>query len=515
VQEVEMMATVASATILGARGHPVTIEVHVPDNGLPGFTMLGLPDESCREARDRVRAAVESCGIKWPNKKIVVNLAPPQFRKVGSSLDIAIAVACLVAFEQLPPDAVRGRAFAGELGLDGRVRRVPGVAPMVGVRPDAEWVVPADCENEARVAGSGRVRGVSQLADLIGALAGTAGWPHPVHAVVDRDAADVEAVPDLADVRGQHQARLALEVAAAGGHHLLFVGSPGSGKTMLAERLAGLLPELDHDTALETTMIHSAAGVALPASGLITRPPFRSPHHTSSIGSLVGGGSHRLRPGEISLAHGGVLFLDELGQFVPRALDSLREAVETGRVLVGRVEQERVPMPARFQLVGATNPCPCGAGAPAECQCDDRVRQRYLARLSGPFLDRFDLRVAVQRPSVDEMLGGEPGESTTSVRQRVTRAREAALARAGALNAALDDAQLRALAPLEPEAEQLLRDELERGRLTGRGYHRVWRVARTIADLGGDVDGAVTAGHLAGALALRSDISERSPRVAA
>lgn len=509
-----MLATVASATILGARGHPVTIEVHVPDKGLPGFTMLGLPDESCREARDRVRAAVETCGIPWPNKKVVVNLAPPQFRKVGSALDIAIAVACLVAFEELPAEAAHGRAFAGELGLDGRVRRVPGVAPMVGVCPDAEWIVPVDCMNEARVAGQGRVRGIETLRELIEALAGTADWPSPDAAAGSRVDPVVD-VPDLADVRGQHQARLALEVAAAGGHHLLFVGSPGSGKTMLAERLPGLLPELDPETALQTTMIHSAAGVRLPASGLVTRPPFRSPHHTSSIGSLVGGGSHRLRPGEISLAHGGVLFLDELGQFAPAALDGLREAIETGRIMVGRVEQDRVPMPARFQLIGATNPCPCGAGAPAECGCDERVRHRYLGRLSGPFLDRFDLRVAVNRPSVGEMFDGEPGESTASVAERVRHARRAAVDRSGVLNAALDDAQLREVAPLDPDAEHLLRDELERGRLTGRGYHRVWRVARTIADLGGGVDDPITDGHLAAALSMRSDAGVRPDRVAA
>lgn len=508
-----MLATVASATILGARGHPVTIEVHVPEKGLPGFTMLGLPDESCREARDRVRAAIETCGIPWPGKKVVVNLAPPQFRKVGSALDVAIAIACLVAFEELPPDAASGRAFAGELGLDGRVRRVPGVAPMVGVRPDTEWVVPVECVNEARVAGHGRVRGVGSLRELIEALAGTAGWPNPV--AVERTGAEQVEVPDLADVRGQHQARLALEVAAAGGHHLLFVGSPGSGKTMLAERLPGLLPELDHETALETTMIHSAAGVTLPAAGLVTRPPFRAPHHTSSIGSLVGGGSHRLRPGEISLAHGGVLFLDELGQFAPAALDGLREAIETGRILVGRVEQERVPMPARFQLIGATNPCPCGAGAPAECRCDERVRHRYLAKLSGPFLDRFDLRVAVNRPSVDEMFDGHRGESTASVAQRVAAARTAALERSQMLNVALDDARLREVAPLDSDAQGMLRAELERGRLTGRGYHRVWRVARTIADLAGDVDGAVTEGHLAAALSMRSDVAARHDSVAA
>lgn len=507
-----MIATIASATILGARGHPVTVEVHV-GQGLPGFTMLGLPDESCREAKDRVRAAINSSGIEWPNKKVVVNLAPPQFRKIGSGLDVAVAVGCLVAFDVIPPDAVDGFAFAGELGLDGRIRRVPGIAPMVGVRPDATWVVPADAVNEAAVAGTGTVRGVDHLAKLVAALTRADDWPETGGApTADHD---TEPVHDLADVKGQAEARLALELAAAGGHHLLFVGAPGAGKTMLARRLPGLLPDLDADTALQATMVHSAAGVTLPPSGLLRRPPFRAPHHTSSVGALVGGGSHRYRPGEISLAHGGVLFLDEMGQFQPKALDGLREAIETGQVMVGRVEQERMAMPARFQLIGATNPCPCGAGAPVECQCDERVRTRYLARLSGPFLDRFDLRIAVRRPEVGDMLDGERGESTASVAERVERARTLALERAGRLNAALDDVLLHEHAPLTGDAERLLRAELERGRLSARGYHRIRRVARTLSDLAGAVDGPIDADHVAAALVMRTAIGPNSIGAAA
>ncbi|MCB0967608.1 MAG: YifB family Mg chelatase-like AAA ATPase [Ilumatobacter sp.] len=507
-----MIASIASATILGARGHPVLVEVHV-GQGLPGFTMLGLPDESCREARDRVRAAITSCGIEWPNKKIVVNLAPPQFRKVGSGLDVAVAIGCLVAFDIIPPDAVDGLAFAGELGLDGKIRKVPGIAPMVGVRPEATWVVPADTVNEAAAVGTGTVRGVDHLNGLIAALTRADDWP-----VVESAApAQVDEAPthDLADVKGQQEARLALEVAAAGGHHLLFVGAPGAGKTMLARRLPGLLPDLDAETALQATMVHSAAGIALPPSGLLQRPPFRSPHHTSSVGALVGGGSHQFRPGEISLAHGGVLFLDEMGQFQPKALDGLREAVETGQIMVGRVEQIRVAMPARFQLIGATNPCPCGAGAPVECQCDERVRTRYLSRLSGPFLDRFDLRIAVRRPDVGRMLDGEPGESTASVAERVALARRVAIERAGRLNADLDDVMLHEYAPLTDEAERLLRTELERGRLSGRGYHRVRRVARTLADLAGAGDEAVDEERVAAALLMRTAIGPNAVGAAA
>ena len=311
-----MIASIASATILGARGHPVLVEVHV-GQGLPGFTMLGLPDESCREARDRVRAAITSCGIEWPNKKIVVNLAPPQFRKVGSGLDVAVAIGCLVAFDIIPPDAVDGLAFAGELGLDGKIRKVPGIAPMVGVRPEATWVVPADTVNEAAAVGTGTVRGVDHLNGLIAALTRADDWP-----VVESAApAQVDEAPthDLADVKGQQEARLALEVAAAGGHHLLFVGAPGAGKTMLARRLPGLLPDLDAETALQATMVHSAAGIALPPSGLLQRPPFRSPGSIPVDGLCVRVGAMRCHSQGLTIKLRRDVPLDEVNDIIAQA----------------------------------------------------------------------------------------------------------------------------------------------------------------------------------------------------
>jgi magnesium chelatase family protein len=509
-----MIAVVGSATILGARGHPVSVEVHVSKQGLPGFTMLGLPDESCREARDRVRAALVSSGVAWPDRKITVNLAPPGHRKTGSGLDLAIAVGLLVAFEVVPADAVRDVCFVGELGLDGSIRRVPGIAPMVGVHPESDWVVPNEALVEAKVAGRGLIRPIARLDRLIEALTGAAGWPEydaltavPGWRPPPREAPESH---DLADVKGQPTARLALEVAAAGGHHLLFVGAPGAGKTMLARRLPGLLPDSSPELAIETTMIHSAAGIQLPAGGMITRPPFRAPHHTSSVGSLVGGGSHAVRPGEISLAHGGVLFLDEMGQFHRDVLDSLREALEEGRIMVGRVHHDRVPMPARFQLIGATNPCPCGGGGvPGECECKEASRNKYFGRLSGPLLDRFDLRVAVSRPSLDDLFDIEPGESTADVARRVHRARQFALDRSGVLNAALDEHGLTQFAPLTTDAEQMLRSEMERGRLTARGRHRIWRVARTLADLAGTAD-TIDESFVACALAMRSRVGSSS-----
>jgi magnesium chelatase family protein len=499
-----MFASIPSAMLFGAEGHPVHVEVTVTA-GLPGFHLVGRPDVSIREARDRARAAFLNCSVDWPHTKITVNLAPTSDRKAGSALDLAIAVGVLAAGGEIPPESIGNLAFVGELGLDGSLRAVPGVAPMVGVLGTHDVVVPVASAAEANIAALGRVRLIADLAELIAVLRGLMPWPD--HEVPPPCSATADLPPpDLADVQGQAVARHALEVAAAGGHHTLFIGPPGAGKTMLAARLPGLLPELDRTRAIEVTMVHSAAGLGLPRGGLVERAPLRCPHHTISQAALVGGGSHSMRPGEVSLAHGGVLFLDELAEFAPSALDSLRQPLESGVIHIERSEIRAV-LPADFLLVAAMNPCPCGGGGPGECVCGEAVLQRYARRVSGPLLDRFDLRVPVHRPAVDDLIVSRPGEPTVVVAGRVRAARSLAMVRQGCLNCRLSAAALGEFAALDPAATALLRHELEQGRLSGRGYHRIRRVARSIADLRGELTATVSEHDVAMALAFRATVA--------
>jgi magnesium chelatase family protein len=500
-----MLAVVRSAVLVGASGNPVLVEVHI-DGRLPGFTMVGLPDAAVRESRDRVRAAMASSGCPWPGRHVTVNLAPSGVRKAGSGLDLAIAVGILAATGQVPASSLTGRAFVGELGLDGSIRHVPG---MLGLAEaiDADALVVADCDaSEAAMGRPGVAVGLRSLTELIAALRGVVHWPPA--ALGDRrvrppqDAAS-RSDGDLAEVRGQLLGRRAIEVAAAGGHHLLLVGPPGSGKTMLARRLVGLLPPLSTDQAREVSRVHSAAGYPVHELGLVWEPPLRAPHHSASTVSLIGGGTASMRPGEVSLATHGVLFLDEMGEFAPAVLDGLRQPLEEGVVRVSRARGS-VEYPARFLLVAAMNPCPCGEGGPqGACRCSPTAKARYVRRLSGPLLDRFDLVVGLRRTQATELLGPVAAEPSVEVAQRVAAARAVATGRGVLSNACLPGAALDVAAPLTAEARELLHDRLESGTLSGRGLDRVRRVARTLADLGG-AGSEVQYSHVAEALALRA-----------
>src|SRR5262245_52139895 len=493
--------------LVGLDGHLIEVEAHIAP-GLPGFTLIGLPDAVLYEARDRVRAAVINSGLKWPDRRMTVSLSPASLHKRGSSFDLALACAILGAGGAVPKSALADMVLVGELGLDGRVRSVPGVLPAVlaAVRAGMKRVVvPAPNRAEAELVPDASVSDVRSLPELVALLSGepfgddaTPDFEQVVDEPVSggggpalsHPPAALDYPPDLADVCGQADARKALEVTAAGGHHLFLQGPPGAGKTMLAERLPGILPALDLEAALEVTSIHSVAGLLPPDRPLLTRPPFANPHHTATVVAIVGGGSSLLRPGAVSLAHHGVLFLDEAPEFRAGVLDSLRQPMESGEVVIARA-QAVARFPARFQLVMAANPCPCGQGDSAEllCACPSVVRRRYLARLSGPLLDRVDLRVTVDRPSRADLLAIGTGEQTASVAYRVLAARERAAQRlAGTpwrINAQLPARELRGRFAPKPGALATVEAAMSRGELSARGLARVLRVAWTLADLSG------------------------------
>ncbi|HEX5542164.1 MAG TPA: YifB family Mg chelatase-like AAA ATPase [Micromonospora sp.] len=482
-------AKVLCVGLVGVTGHLVEVEADL-SAGLPTVVLSGLPDTSLNEARDRVRAAIVNSGQRWPNRRITINLLPADLPKHGSSFDLAIAAALLGGSGELPLAPLDGVVALGELGLDGTVRPVRGVLPMVAAAARAgirHVVVPLANTAEAAVVPGIRVKAVDHLHRLVAFIRDGAPLLDPP---TPSPAAPAPG-PDLAEVAGQGLGRRAVEVAAAGGHHLALLGPPGAGKTMLAERLPSLLPELDDETALEVTALHSIAGLLPPGGQLLRRPPFQAPHHTATVPSLVGGGSGLARPGAVSLAHRGVLFLDEAAEFSTRALESLRQPLEHGAVRITRT-QGCTEYPARVQLVLAANPCPCAKPAgDAYCECTPLARRRYVGRLSGPLLDRIDIQVKLTPlRSAELMAAGPPPEPSAVVAERVASARAAAAVRWAAdgwkVNAEVPGPRLRDLPwRLPAHVTQALRRRLDSGALSARGFDRIIRLAWTIADLDG------------------------------